>query len=61
MHMIDGMRYGNHHRHEAWPADDGIPAIPILEYNRLSVHFRNLEKYAGKLKEIEERIAETKD
>lgn len=39
----------------------GIPAIPILEYNRLSVHFRNLEKYAGKLKEIEERIAETKD
>ncbi|CRX39395.1 UDP-3-O-(3-hydroxymyristoyl)glucosamine N-acyltransferase [Estrella lausannensis] len=33
----------------------GIPAMPIVEYNRLSVHFRNLGKYAEQLKKLSDR------
>jgi len=31
----------------------GIPAMPIQEYNKLAVHFRNLETYIEKIKNLE--------
>lgn len=33
----------------------GIPAMPIHEYNKLAVHFRNLDKYAGRIKDLEKK------
>jgi len=34
----------------------GIPAIPILEFNRIAVHTRNIDKFIDRLKEVESKI-----
>lgn len=34
----------------------GIPAIPIQEYNRMSVFLRNIETYVEQIKALEEKI-----
>ncbi len=35
----------------------GIPAMPLEEHNRLSVHLRNVAKYAERIRELEKRLA----
>lgn len=35
----------------------GVPAVPIAEYNRNSVHLRNIEAYIQEIKEIKARLA----
>lgn len=37
----------------------GHPAVSLDEYNRRSVHLRNIEKYVEKIKALEERIKST--
>lgn len=37
---------------------NGIPAVPVQEYNRNAVYVRNMEKYVKKIKELEERLAQ---
>jgi UDP-3-O-[3-hydroxymyristoyl] glucosamine N-acyltransferase len=34
----------------------GAPAMPLSEYNHMSVHLRNIEKYVEKIKDLEERL-----
>lgn len=34
----------------------GVPAIPLNEYNRISVHLRNIETYIREIKELKERL-----
>jgi UDP-3-O-[3-hydroxymyristoyl] glucosamine N-acyltransferase len=35
---------------------NGIPAVPAEEYNRTTVHLRNIEKTINRLKELEKRL-----
>lgn len=35
----------------------GVPAMPLDEHNRLTVHQRHLAKYVERLRELEERLA----
>lgn len=35
---------------------NGIPVMPLNEYNRNAVYLRNIEKYIRKIKELEERV-----
>lgn len=35
---------------------NGIPAMPLNEYNRNAVYLRNIEKYIKQIKELEERL-----
>lgn len=37
---------------------NGIPAVPIENYNRNSVFLRNIEKYVQQIKELEKRVGE---
>lgn len=39
----------------------GIPAVPILEFNRIAVHTRNIDKFLDRLKEIESKLHISKD
>jgi UDP-3-O-[3-hydroxymyristoyl] glucosamine N-acyltransferase len=34
----------------------GSPALPMAEYNRMSVYLRNIEKYVKQIKELESRL-----
>lgn len=34
----------------------GIPVLPLPEYNRMSVHLRNIEKYVKEIKELKDRV-----
>ena len=34
----------------------GIPAVPILEFNRNSVYLRNIDKYIQQIKHLEEKL-----
>jgi UDP-3-O-[3-hydroxymyristoyl] glucosamine N-acyltransferase len=34
----------------------GIPALPVKEYNRMSVHLRNIEEYVSQIKDIQKRL-----
>lgn len=33
----------------------GVPAVPLEEYNRRSIHLKNIEKYVKKIKDLENR------
>lgn len=35
---------------------NGIPVMPLKEYNRNAVHLRNIEQYIEKIKELEKRL-----
>lgn len=37
---------------------NGIPALPLNEYNRGTVYLRNIEKYVEQIKALEQRIGE---
>ena len=36
----------------------GVPCMPIADYNRNSVHLRNIENYVDRIKQLEERLSD---
>jgi len=35
---------------------NGVPAVPLKEYNRNTVYLRNIEEYVKKIKDLEEKV-----